>query len=109
MCINRYFNELITKRKYVTQEAKSCYSDNRYLSKKGLQLIFKPGYLISWHETEAQHRVSELVNSGEKEGKENEKLRENVEMSILSEEESVYRARTAVPNSVDISHMGLFK
>ena len=33
--------------------------------------------------------VSELVNSGGKEGKENGKLRENAEMSILSEKESV--------------------
>lgn len=77
--------------------------------KRGSSSSLSPGYLISWHEIEAQHRVSELVNSGEKEGKENGKLRENAEMSILSEEESVYRARTAVPNSVATRHMGLFK
>lgn len=56
------------------------------------------------------HGVSELAKSGRKEGKENGKLRENIEMSILlSEKESECRAKAVLSNSVAISHVGLFK
>lgn len=68
MCLN----ELISERNYVTQKAKSCYSDNWYLPKKGVpaNLCALGAKLADMSQKPSTgYRVAKLINSGGKEGK----------------------------------------
>lgn len=52
--------------------------------------------------------VSELVNSGEEEGKESGTLREDADVHLITREKEC-KTRATLSSSVATSHVGLFK
>lgn len=106
-----YLNELITKRNYVTQKAKSCYSDNWYLPKKGLptnlyalgtklaDMIRSPAQGMEYQNwlLLVERKVKKMGSLG------------NMERCPSYQKESRWKARAALCNSVATRHMGLLK